>query len=236
MFKTAVLTMLLSCALLASAVSPASAGTIVFSVAVNTDALFGNAGAPFALEFQLTDGGPGSGTTTATVSDFVFTNAALISGPTGAPVRTPAATGDLSTAVSLADTEFFSDFYQPFTLTGATGSSIRFLVTLSNSLLAPASGTPDSFGFAILDNGILNIPTTDAIPPIPGAWQMLRVDIDKPVLGGSDLQAFVSTSPAGVTLTATPVPEPTSMLLLATGLVGVGVRRWSTRRSSARRS
>ena len=59
------------------------------------------------------------------------------------------------------------------------------------------------------------------------------VSIDKSVVSREDIQTFISNSPAGVTVTASSMPEPASMLLLATGFFGIsiGARRWTTPRS-----
>lgn len=185
----------------------AQAAPIAFHVTIDTTPLIGHADGPFAIDFQLIDGsGLGNGNASATLSDFAFTGVGA--GPTGAPTTTGGAGGALDLTVTLTDTAFFNEFYQAF----LPGGGFSFRVTLDG--VVEAGPTPDAFSFAILDQNLFSIPTTGL------GDALLLVNITGTSLVGLDVQTFASTSPAGVDVAVTPVPEPATLLLLSAGLVG----------------
>jgi hypothetical protein len=189
----------------------AAASPFSFDIVVNTAPLIGNPGAPFYLDFQLTDGsGTGNGNNSVTVSNFNF-GAGGSAGPAGTIATLGGASGSLASSVSLVDSAFFNEFFQRFT----PGNSLRFTVAGSSNV--EAGPTPDAFAFSILDSTLANIATTGL------GDSLLVLNFNKALLTLSDVATSTSTSPAGIT--ATPVPEPASMTLLVSGLAALGMRR-----------
>ncbi len=117
------------------------------------------------------------------------------------------ASGSLNAGtVTLNDSGFLNDFLQEFT----PGNMLGFRLTLSPP--AFSGGVPDQFSFAILDSAFQEVLTTDPL----GTNVLLRVDINSV---NPDVEQFA--------LMARPIPEPTTMLLLGSGLAAVmtGVRQ-----------
>jgi len=189
----------------------ANASSFTFDVVVNTTALIGNSGAPFYLDFQLNEGSGPLGNNSVAVSNFDF---GVGGSSVGAPSTFGGASGSLTSSVMLADSSFFNELFQQFT----PGNDLHFRVTLTGNPDTVSPVTPDLFAFGILDNTLGNIPTTGE------GDSLLLVNINKTNLGLGDIRTGASTSPAGVTAAA--VPEPTTLLLLGTGLAGAGARRW----------
>jgi hypothetical protein len=206
-----ILAALLGTMALVTSPSPAAASTINFHVALNTSPLVGNASGPFALDFALIDGsGSLAVPNTVTASNFTFAGG----GPTGSPMLTGGATGSLAGGVTLSDgAAFLNEFFQTFT----AGSAIGFDVLMTGNV--DPGPTPDAFSFAILDRNLQNLPTTGL------GDSLVLVNISRTSLSLSDVQTFSTTSPAGITATASPIPEPASLVFLASGLLSVRLRR-----------
>jgi len=201
---------------------------VSFTVTINTTSLatYGAPPAPFALEFQFNDG-DGTVNNTATLSNFNF-------GIGGTPVGTPTynctsgsgvscsgITGDLSSNVILSDSsDFFNEFIQQFT--PSSSDPLSFLLNLTTNV-EPV--TPDSFSLAIFDNSGTGIPTSffDVF---------VQVDITNPLTIATYASDTSQSPPACLTCPAiditasieqasTPIPEPGTLFLFASGLVGL---------------
>ena len=195
-----------ACMMISASTSQAG---LIYHVDINTAPLVGSLSGPFSLDFQLNDGsGTLAGVNTVTLSSFVFTGGTA----TGSANLFGDATGSLSSTVTLTDDVSFSnEFFQGFS---AGTTKIGFNVLLTTNV--DPGPTPDAFSMAILDNTLANIPTTGL------GDSLMLVNIDSASLSLSDVQSFTSTSPAGVTVAASAVPEPSSWLFMGSGLLALG--------------
>jgi hypothetical protein len=185
-----------------------SKAALIYHVDINTAPLVGSSTAPFSLDFQLNDGsGTLAGVNTVTLTNFIFT----AGNPTGSATLIGDATGSLSSTVKLTDDLAFNEFYQGFS---ALTTKIGFDVLLTTNV--DPGPTPDAFSMAILDNTLANISTNGL------GDSLMLVNINSASLTISAVQKFTSTSPSGVTVAASPVPEPSSWLVMGSGLLALG--------------
>lgn len=212
--KTRILTALAICFLL----STAAQATAIYSVTMDTSALAGHPAGPFYLEFQLIDGdGIGDGNNTIVLNNFQFgTGGGALPGG----FNMGSVYGDLSTSITLSDSEFFNLFEQAFT----PGDQLSFMV--SATLNADSGPTPDMFSFAILDQTESQLPTTGFFDVFlyhdlaPGSAPLVFAsDPTRSPLGGG----------AGITMDGPEVqdiPEPCTWAMLLAGFpVIVALRR-----------
>lgn len=179
-----------------------SADAITYAVSVNTSSILGDAG---SLDFQFN---PGPLTTQAADLEILGFASDGTLDPAG-PVLTGDATGALPGTLLLDNGSGFNDYFQDFTF----GSVITFDV----SLLGPALTNPDgmsssgsTFAFSMFsDPG--------------GATPALTSDMTNGFAFTTAVNLDGTTTPANSSATAlsysvVPTPEPSSVVLLASGL------------------
>lgn len=191
------------CGLLAGGVTPARAAS--FTITLDTSALVGQG--DFALDFQLIDG-DGVANTTVVLREFSFGTG----GPSGSPTLVGGASGSLATGLTLEDTAGFTRAAGGFT----PGATLAFLLEVSGSSDA---STPDYFTMALLDANGMEVPTLGFVEEL---LSLALVAGAAPEAFGTDLQRTTLNVPAP---TVVAVPEPTTALLVLTGVVLIGVRR-----------
>lgn len=191
----------------------------VFNVSMNTAALVGDPAAPFFLEFQFNDGsGTNDGNNTVVMDQFAL---GAGGGAVGLPSTIGGVTGDLSSSVTLTDSDFFNQFIQEFT----PGDLLSFRLKLPTNV--DAGGVPDEFSFSILDSGFTEIPTLGFFD----VFLLADIDSNHPVPSGfaSDSSRNTAAGGAPVDLDAplirevTEVPEPAGAGLAALSLLAAGL-------------
>jgi hypothetical protein len=193
---------------------------LVFQVSANTTAIQGTVGS-FDLEFN--PGGIGTLAATATISNFSTNGTALSLNATDGNVSGTLLPGPLT----INNTQGLNDLLENITF----GTSIVFELTLSGpGVTSPNSNLPgSSFGLSLYDSNFDPLLTTDP------AGTVLTLNLNPN--GSTSVENFPSDSSGGTpvanaSLQATATPEPASILLLTSGVAGMGVYYRIIRRRS----
>lgn len=185
----------LFCTMLLSGISIAHAAPI--GITIDTSALSGTAS---QLAFDLIDGGPPENT--IIISNF------STDGTLGTASTIGDVTGALPGTLSLSDSSFFNEYLQDLMI----GSHISFVIEDSGN--APDfTSFPDGFSVFLLDPST-GLPLSSTSDPT-GADSLFLLNIGI----SSGLEIFQADN---VSVTATTVPEPNSLLLVIAGLAIVG--------------
>jgi hypothetical protein len=186
----------------------ASASPITYDVTVNTSSFAGTTG---SLDFQFNPGPLVTQVASLQILDFT-SDGMLVVNSLPSPQLTGDVSGDLSSVVTFDNSTQYNDYFEDFTY----GTTLSFEV----SLYGPAVSSPDGvstsgsiFAFSMFSDPFGTIPalTTDTTD---GFAATLDLNLD-----GTTAATDSSTETSIVSSAAT--PEPSSLLLLATGLLGL---------------
>ena len=170
------------------------------SVSLDTASISGGS---FSIAFDFFDG-DAAAHNTVTIDGFDFGGGS----PTGSPILTGGATGNLSSVVTLSDSGgFFNSLVQGF----IPGSILSFVIETTTNF---AGGTPDSLVFSLLDSTGAPLPTTDPL----GTDALLVIALGS---GGPVTETFSSPAFNIPVPQAAVAPEPGTLVLLGGGLGGL---------------
>lgn len=203
----------------------------VYAVTVNTSGLTtatAQAGAPFFIDFQFNPGSQPNNNSVV-VSNFSFgTGGGIPAGSVPTFIGT-GASGSLQTGFVLNDsgaTGSINAATQRFT----PGDTLRFQIRLTTAV---DSRIPDLFAFSILQGDPpLNIMTND--PSF--ADTLFTIEINRAFVQTGAVQTFASIDPRFPIANpqVQPIPEPATLALLGSGLIGCAVRNRRRREGNQR--
>jgi hypothetical protein len=204
MFKTTLLLL----ALLFGTAGSALADGLTYDVTVDTSSLAGTSG---SLDFQFNPGPLVSQTADVQIQNFSS------DGTLGGPILTGDAAGALPGTVSLDNLTGFNDYFTGFTY----GSTLSFLLNLSGPAVTSPDGVSTSgseFGFSMYSDpgGAIPVLTSDSVN---GYALTTGINLDGTATITNNSSQLTVTTPV------TAAPEPSSLLLLVSGLAGLGLLR-----------